>query len=169
MLRRIAFGIVLASLAVAGMLFTALNQQVFDVDIAFATFEVSSGLALLIAFSAGLLAGAFVRSRWVAELLAERGRLRHALRLAEGRLGEAKASSASATAAPTPTTEKTPLTTTATPLAETAPLSTTVSPVAETAPPSATAAPVAETAPPSATATPVAETIPTTTTTELSR
>jgi uncharacterized integral membrane protein len=97
MLRRIAFGIVLAFLAVAGMLFTALNQQVFDVDIAFATFEVSSGLALLIAFSAGLVAGAFVRSRWVAELLAERGRLRHALRLAEGRLGEAKISPAATT------------------------------------------------------------------------
>ena len=110
MLRRIAFGIVLAFLAVAGMLFTALNQQLFDVDIAFATFEVSSGLALLIAFSAGLLAGAFVRSRWVAELLAERGRLRHALRLAEGRLGEAKVSPASAT--PTPTAETTPTTTT---------------------------------------------------------
>ena len=68
------------------MLFTALNQQRFDVDVAFAKFEVSSGLALLIAFAAGLLAGAFARSRWVAELLAERGRLRQALRLAEQRL-----------------------------------------------------------------------------------
>jgi uncharacterized integral membrane protein len=91
MLRRIAFGIVLAFLAVAGMLFTALNQQLFEVDVAFAEFEVSSGLALLISFAAGLLAGSFARSRWVAELLAERGRLRHALRLAEGRLGEARA------------------------------------------------------------------------------
>ena len=102
MLRRIAFGIVLAFLAVAGMLFTALNQQVFDVDIAFATFEVSSGLALLIAFSAGLLAGAFVRSRWVAELLAERGRLRHALRLAEGRLGSTQDAAVAATPVVTP-------------------------------------------------------------------
>jgi uncharacterized integral membrane protein len=87
MLRRVAFGIVLVFLFVLALLFTALNQQVFDVDIAFAEFAVSSGLALLIAFAAGLLAGAFVRSRWVAELLAERGRLRRALRLAEGRLG----------------------------------------------------------------------------------
>jgi uncharacterized integral membrane protein len=87
MLRRIAFGIVLTFLAVLAMLFTGLNQQRFDVDVALAKFEVSSGLALLIAFSAGLLAGAFARARWVAELLAERGRLRHALRLAEGRLG----------------------------------------------------------------------------------
>jgi uncharacterized integral membrane protein len=93
MLRRIAFGIVLVFLVVLAMLFTALNQQRFHVDIAFAKFEVSSGLALLIAFATGLLAGAFVRARWVAELLAERGRLRQALRLAEGRLGAAKRAS----------------------------------------------------------------------------
>jgi len=88
MWRRVAFGIVVVFLVTLAMLFTALNQQRFDVDIALGTFEVSSGLALLIAFSAGLLAGAFARSRWVAELLAERGRLRHALRLAERRLAE---------------------------------------------------------------------------------
>jgi uncharacterized integral membrane protein len=87
MLRRIAFGIVLAFLVVLAMLFAALNQQHFEVDIAFLKFGVSSGLALLIAFAAGLVAGAFARSRWVAELLAERGRLRQALRLAEARLG----------------------------------------------------------------------------------
>ena len=93
MLRRVAFGIVLASLILLAMLFTALNQQRFDVDIAFASFEVSSGLALLIAFAAGLLAGSFARSRWVAELLAERGRLRQALRLAERRLGASSSTS----------------------------------------------------------------------------
>ena len=87
MLRRVAFGIVLGFLVVLAMLFAALNRQRFDVDVAFLTFEVSSGLALLIAFSAGLLAGAFARARWVAALLAERGRLRQALRLAEARLG----------------------------------------------------------------------------------
>jgi uncharacterized integral membrane protein len=87
MLRRVAFGIVIAFLLLLAMLFTALNQQQFEVDIAFVKFAVSSGLALLIAFAAGLLAGSFARSRWVAELLAERGRLRQALRLAERRLG----------------------------------------------------------------------------------
>jgi uncharacterized integral membrane protein len=84
-------GLVLAFLVVLAMLFTALNQQLFDVDVAFLKFEVSSGLALLIAFAAGLLAGGFARSRWVAELLAERGRLRQALRLAETRLGSPSA------------------------------------------------------------------------------
>ena len=105
MLRRVAFAIVLVFLFMLALLFTALNQQVFDVDIAFAEFAVSSGLALLIAFAAGLLAGAFARSRWVAELLAERGRLRRALRLAERRLGgaasvPATASSASSSSSP---------------------------------------------------------------------
>jgi len=86
MWRRIAFACLLVFLVTLAMLFTALNRQVFDVDIAYAKFEVSSGLALLIAFSTGLLAGALARARWVAELLAERGRLRNALRLAEARL-----------------------------------------------------------------------------------
>jgi uncharacterized integral membrane protein len=89
MLRRVAFGLLIAFLVVLALLFTALNQQQFDVDVAFFKFEVSSGLALLIAFAAGLLSGAFARARWVAELLAERGRLRQALRLAETRLGAA--------------------------------------------------------------------------------
>ena len=106
MLRRVAFGIVLASLILLAMLLTALNQQRFDVDIALASFEVSSGLALLIAFAAGLFAGSFARSRWVAELLAERGRLRQALRLAERRLGTPSApsspSSPSSSSSPSP-------------------------------------------------------------------
>jgi uncharacterized integral membrane protein len=100
MLRRVAFGIVLAFLVVLAMLFAALNRQRFDVDVAFLEFEVSSGLALLIAFSAGLLAGALARSRWVAALLAERGRLRQALRLAEARLGAAPVVDAPATQVP---------------------------------------------------------------------
>lgn len=67
------------------MLFTALNQQHFEVDVAVVRFGVSSGLALLIAFAAGLLVGALWRSTWIARLLADRGRLRDALRLAEAR------------------------------------------------------------------------------------
>jgi len=85
MLRRIAYGSAVVFLIVLGLLFTALNPQQFDVEVGFARFGVSAGLALLIAFSAGLLAGALWRSNWIARLLAERGRLRHALRLAESR------------------------------------------------------------------------------------
>ncbi len=107
MLRRVAFGIVLAFLVLLAMLFAALNQQSFDVDIAFARFAVSSGLALVIAFAAGLLAGAFARSRWVAELLAERGRLRRALRLAEQRLGATQSVFASSSTSGTSSTSST--------------------------------------------------------------
>jgi uncharacterized integral membrane protein len=84
-LRRAATIAALLLLVAAAILFTALNQQYFEVDVAFARFGVSSGLALLIAFAAGLLAGALWRSAWIARLLAERGRLRNALRLAEAR------------------------------------------------------------------------------------
>jgi uncharacterized integral membrane protein len=84
-LRRAAFIAALVLLVAAAVLFTALNQQTFEVDVAFARFGVSSGLALLITFAAGLLAGALWRSSWIARLLAERGRLRNALRLAEAR------------------------------------------------------------------------------------
>ena len=85
MLRRLAFASALVLLIALAVIFTALNQQRFNVDVAFARFEVSSGLALLIAFAAGLLAGALWRSSWIARLLTERGRLRNALRRAEAR------------------------------------------------------------------------------------
>jgi uncharacterized integral membrane protein len=85
MLRRIALISAIVLLAVLAVLFAALNRQRFDVDLLITQVPVSSGLALLIAFAAGLLAGALWRSNWIARLLAERGRLRHALRLAEAR------------------------------------------------------------------------------------
>jgi uncharacterized membrane protein YciS (DUF1049 family) len=84
-LRRITLIIALLLLFAVAILFAALNQQRFEVDVAFATFVVSSGLALVIAFAAGVVAGALWRSTWIARLLSERGRLRHALRLAESR------------------------------------------------------------------------------------
>ena len=85
MLRRIATITAVLLIAALAVIFTALNQQRFSVDFAMASFELSSGLALTVAFAAGLLAGALWRSNWIARLLAERGRLREALRLAESR------------------------------------------------------------------------------------
>lgn len=85
MLRRLALGSAVALILFAAILFTALNRQRFDVDVAFLKFQVSSGFALIAVFAAGLLAGAWWRSNWIARLLAERGRLRNALRLAEAR------------------------------------------------------------------------------------
>ena len=85
MLRRIAYLSAFLALAALALLFTALNPHRFDIDVGLTRFGMSAGLALLIAFSAGLLAGAAWRSNWIARLLSERGRLRHALRLAESR------------------------------------------------------------------------------------
>ena len=85
MLRRLITVATVVLLVAIGLLFTALNPQRFDIDLGVARVGVSAGLALLVAFSAGLLAGAAWRSNWIARLLAERGRLRHALRLAESR------------------------------------------------------------------------------------
>ncbi|MFO1407549.1 MAG: hypothetical protein U1F08_08480 [Steroidobacteraceae bacterium] len=85
MLRRLATLSAVILLAALAVIFTALNQQRFSVDLAIGRFELSSGLALVVAFAAGLLAGALWRSNWIARLLAERGRLRNALRLAESR------------------------------------------------------------------------------------
>ena len=84
MFRRLTF-VTVVLLAAIGLLFTALNPQRFDIDIGLTRFGISAGLALLIAYSAGLIMGAAWRSNWIARLLAERGRLRHALRLAESR------------------------------------------------------------------------------------
>lgn len=91
MLRRAAVFCAVLLLLAAAILFTALNQQHFEVDVAVTRFGVSSGLALLITFAAGLLAGALWRSAWIARLLADRGRLRNALRLAEARRSGAPA------------------------------------------------------------------------------
>jgi uncharacterized integral membrane protein len=82
-LQQVAVVCALLLVFAASVLFTVLNQQRFDIDLGVARFGVSSGLALLISFAAGLLAGAAWRSTWIARLLAERGRLRNALRLAE--------------------------------------------------------------------------------------
>ena len=51
-----------------------------DVELAFLRIATPLGLALVVAFVIGLLAGLFWRVYWVAELLDERGRLRRALR-----------------------------------------------------------------------------------------
>jgi uncharacterized integral membrane protein len=85
MLQRIGFVAAIVLLFVLALLFTALNTERFAVDVAFFRLEVSAGIALLVAFCAGMLSGVAWRSAWVARLLAERGRLRNALRLAESR------------------------------------------------------------------------------------
>lgn len=88
---RTLFLLSLAAAALVALLVTAMNAGHVDVELAFARFGAPLGLALVVAFTVGLLAGLAWRSYWVAELLSERGRLRRALRLAES---QARASAA---------------------------------------------------------------------------
>jgi uncharacterized integral membrane protein len=82
---RILFLFSVALAALLALLVAAMNTMRVEVELAFARLATPLGLALVVAFVAGLLAGMFWRVYWVAELLSERGRLRHALRLAETR------------------------------------------------------------------------------------
>jgi uncharacterized integral membrane protein len=82
---RFLFLIALLVAAFAAMTFTALNPVPVEVQFGIGRTGTTLGFALIIAFVSGLLAGVIWRVRWVAELLAERGRLRRALRLAESK------------------------------------------------------------------------------------
>jgi uncharacterized integral membrane protein len=82
---RILFLFSVALAALIALLITAMNAGRVDIELAFVRITAPLGLALVIAFVAGLLAGLAWRVYWVAELLNERGRLRRALRLAEAR------------------------------------------------------------------------------------
>lgn len=82
-MKRIGLAILLALLALFALLFGALNHERVSLELAFVRLTPPLGLALIVAFVTGLLLGVVWRSTWVADLLAERGRLRRALRLAE--------------------------------------------------------------------------------------
>jgi uncharacterized integral membrane protein len=82
MQRFLAVGsIVLAALL--ALLISAMNSGRVEIELAFGRLVSPLGLALVVAFVAGLIFGLASRVYWVAELLNERGRLRRALRLAE--------------------------------------------------------------------------------------
>ncbi|HKE96715.1 MAG TPA: hypothetical protein VKB34_20565 [Povalibacter sp.] len=75
-----------ASIVLAGLLallVTAMNAGRVEIELAFGRLMSPLGLALVVAFTIGLLAGLAWQVNWIAELLNERGRLRRALRLAE--------------------------------------------------------------------------------------
>ncbi|HEY6642907.1 hypothetical protein [Povalibacter sp.] len=82
MRRFLAIGsIVLA--AVLALLVSAMNPSRVEIELAFGRLVSPLGLALVVAFTVGMVFGLASRVYWVAELLNERGRLRRALRLAE--------------------------------------------------------------------------------------
>jgi uncharacterized integral membrane protein len=77
--------IVLLLAALLAVLVTAMNASRVEVELAFARITSPLGVALVIAFTVGLLAGLAWQMRWIAQLLNERGRLRRALRMAESK------------------------------------------------------------------------------------
>jgi len=82
---RLLFVVLLAAAALLGLTVSALNASRVDVELAFVRLSAPLGVALVAAFTLGLLGGLLWQGRWVAQLLTERGRLRRELRLAEAR------------------------------------------------------------------------------------
>jgi len=77
--------VILVIVAFVALIVSALNASRVEIELAFARLVTPLGLALVVAFTLGLLAGLAWQVKWVTQLLAERGRLRRALRLAESR------------------------------------------------------------------------------------
>ena len=77
--------VILVVVAFVALIVSALNASRVEIELAFGRLVTPLGLALVVAFTLGLLAGLAWQVKWVTQLLAERGRLRRALRLAESR------------------------------------------------------------------------------------
>lgn len=90
---RTFFLLSIALAAFLALLVTAMNAGRVEVELAFGRFGAPLGLALVVAFTVGLLAGLAWRGYWVGELLAERGRLRRTVRLLESQARTAAAGS----------------------------------------------------------------------------
>ena len=71
--------------ALLALFVSAMNASRVEIELAFARIASPLGLALVVAFTIGLLAGLSWQMKWVAQLLNERGRLRRALRIAEAK------------------------------------------------------------------------------------
>jgi len=72
--------------ALIAIIVSAMNPERVAIELAFARIRTPLGVAFVVAFTVGLLAGLAWQLRWVAQLLAERGRLRRALRIAETKI-----------------------------------------------------------------------------------
>jgi uncharacterized integral membrane protein len=89
-MKRIGLVVLLVVLGGLALLFAALNHQRVELELAVFRLSAPVGVALITAFTAGMLLGVVWRVAWVAELLSERGRLRRALRLAEAQARSAE-------------------------------------------------------------------------------
>ena len=84
-MRRFLFRFALIATALVALVVSAMNASRVEIELAFTRVASPLGVALVIAFTLGLLVGLAWQTRWVAQLLGERGRLRRALRLAEAK------------------------------------------------------------------------------------
>lgn len=79
--------IALLSLAfVLALLCVALNPDLVLIELGVVTIQMRQGVILIVALIIGLLLGVALHAKWIAQLLAERGRLRRALKAAETKL-----------------------------------------------------------------------------------
>lgn len=76
---------VVVLVGLVALVLSALNSSPVEIELAFARLRSPLGVALIVAFTLGLLGGLFWQAKWIAQLLNERGRLRRALRLAESK------------------------------------------------------------------------------------
>lgn len=61
----------------------ALNPNLVLLELGVVTLQIRQGVLLVLVLIIGLLIGVALQAKWIAELLAERGRLRRALKAAE--------------------------------------------------------------------------------------
>lgn len=80
------FLMILVVVMLAAMGFSSLNPQSVRLELAFMQIEVRLGVILVIVMALGLLLGMFIKGLWITQLLAERGRLRRALKSAEAQV-----------------------------------------------------------------------------------
>lgn len=80
------FLMILIVVMLAALGFSSLNPQVVRVELAFVQVDVRLGVVLVIVLALGLLLGMFIKGLWITQLLAERGRLRRALKSAEAQV-----------------------------------------------------------------------------------
>lgn len=91
---RFLFIAILIAAALLALVVSAMNASLVDIELAFARIPSPLGVALVVAFTVGLLVGLLWQLKWIANLLAERGRLRRALRIAEAKARRGTASQA---------------------------------------------------------------------------
>ena len=76
---------ILIMAALVALSVSAMNAGNVHIELAFVRFSGPLGVILVVTFAIGLLAGIGWQARWVSQLLAERGKLRRALRIAESK------------------------------------------------------------------------------------